>query len=307
MEIKIFLFHRVSSEVDYLWPPITAQKFKLQVAYIHKTFKVVPLEPVLLGVEKTNATKPLAAIVFDDGYRDFYENALPILRGFGIKPSMYIIANCVENNQPPWPYILDSFFQKTNKLDNVFIKDLPAAMNIEKWETATQRIEFGRKLKPYLKTVSNVTRVNVFKTYAAHFKDVEIPDNLIMTWDMIRSAQMDGVIIGSHSANHPLLGEITDEQEIRYELETSRDKIQMELGEAPLTISYPFGSYNDAVKKVAQQAGYKIGLAVKQTTYSSYRHGMYEVPRIELYNESMWKSKLRMYEVITMVKKILGK
>lgn len=307
MEIKIFLFHRVSSEVDYLWPPITPPTFKLQVSYIYKKFKVVPLEPVLLGIEKTTAGKPLAAIVFDDGYRDFYENALPILRQFGITPSMYVITNCVENSQPPWPYILDSLFQKTNKLDNIEVDGLPEQMYCERWNTADERIEFGRKLKPFLKTVSNAVRLNVFRAYTAHFNDVEIPSNLIMTWDMIRSVQKEGVIIGSHSVNHPLLGEIADEKEIIYELETSRQKLLTELGEAPITISYPFGSYNPAVKKIAKQTGYKIGLAVKQTAYNNNSHDLYEVPRIELYNESMWKSKLRMYGFITRAKKILGK
>jgi len=40
-------------------------------------------------------------------------------------------------------------------------------------------------------------------------------------------------------------------------------------------------------------AGYKFGLAVNQKFYNSVTDDLFAIPRVELYNEPMWKCKLR--------------
>jgi len=78
------------------------------------------------------------------------------------------------------------------------------------------------------------------------------------------------------------------------------------LGFFPKTISYPVGSYNNTTIRLSKEVGYKIGLAVKQDVYSPKEDGIFEVPRIELYNESWFKTRLRISHTLEKIKKIVN-
>jgi hypothetical protein len=77
------------------------------------------------------------------------------------------------------------------------------------------------------------------------------------------------------------------------------------LGYFPLTISYPVGSYNNTTMLLSEKAGYKIGLAVNQKTYNPAVEGLFQIPRIELYNESWFKTKLRINNIYSRVSKVV--
>ena len=58
-------------------------------------------------------------------------------------------------------------------------------------------------------------------------------------------------------------------------------------------------------KQLAEKAGYKIGLAVKQNVHNPQKDDLFEVSRIELYNESWWKTRLRITNTLENIKKTL--
>ena len=218
---------------------------------------------------------------------------------------MYIVTDCVEKGLPPWTYILDYLFQHTANKNNVTGDEFPENLKLTKWSSAEERIEYARKLKPYMKSLDNDKRVEILNRYQSNFSDVEIPRNLMMTWDEIRQIKNAGVHIGSHSHTHPLLAKLKTGAEIYTELKTSFQLLEKNIGSPPVTISYPIGSYNETVKKISGEVGYKIGLAVNQQEYNSQKHDCFEIPRIELYNESLLKSKFRISGTIGNFNKML--
>ena len=57
--------------------------------------------------------------------------------------------------------------------------------------------------------------------------------------------------------------------------------------------------------KISKEIGYKMGLAVKQMVYDPAQVDLFEIPRIELYNESWWKTRLRIDNTLERIKKII--
>ncbi|PQP33293.1 hypothetical protein C6A37_13665, partial [Desulfobacteraceae bacterium SEEP-SAG9] len=51
---------------------------------------------------KKRIPKKAVAVTFDDGYRDNFEMAAPILDYFGIKATFYIATATIECLTPPW-------------------------------------------------------------------------------------------------------------------------------------------------------------------------------------------------------------
>ena len=127
-----------------------------------------------------------------------------------------------------------------------------------------------------------------------------------MNWGDLLELKDRGHYIGSHTVSHSMLGTNNDNKEVLDELILSRQIIKKNLGYFPDTISYPVGSYNSKTKELAKEAGYKIGLAVNQRLYNPKEHDLYEVSRIELYNESWFKTKMRISNKLEDIKNLIG-
>lgn len=203
----------------------------------------------------------IATIMFDDGYKDNIEYALPILEKYNYKASFYIVTDCIDQNIPTWTYNLERRFQFTNKKDiNLNFSFLPSDLQISQLGSTTERIDYVRKLKPVLKKIPHTHQMEVLNRVAVTFDDVELP-LLMMDWQDVMALKNAGHYIGSHTVSHDMLGNMTDEQEIAKQLTQSAAIIEARLGHFPLTISYPVGSFSPTVKRLAKEARYKIGLA----------------------------------------------
>jgi len=303
--VSNFLFHRVNTKRDLLWDPMDVKLFDHCIKYISKNFHVVLLEDMVLNKHEFNGSKKYATIVFDDGYKDNFEYALPILEKYKVKASFYIVTECIDKNIPTWTHIVDYAFQYTNhdKIDISF-HFLPEELRVSSLNDKTIRINYVRKLKPALKKISHSERMLVIDRILTSFNDIEFP-SLMMNWGDVKQLSKAGHYIGSHTDTHCMLGTMNNIEMINNELTHSGNKIKQNLGYFPLTISYPVGSYNATTIEQSKLAGYKIGLAVKQKVYNPEQDNNFEVPRIELYNESWLKTRLRIENVIGRVAKVL--
>ena len=298
--IKNFLFHRVSPERDPLWDPMDIRLFERCVRHIATNYRVELIEDVILGDPALmKSRKTIATIVFDDGYKDNIQYAAEILDRYKVKASFYVVTDCIDQNIPTWTYLLDYLFQKTHqKKIDMRINFLPQMLQVQALNTHLERIDYARKLKPVLKKVTHDERNEVMKEIVDAFNDIPLP-RMMMNWNDLRELYKSGFYIGSHTRSHCMLGTMNNDKEIREELKGSGEIIRQELGYFPVTISYPVGSYDPNTIRLSKEAGYKLGLAVKQRPYRPAKDDRFEIPRIELYNESWFKTRLRMANMDT--------
>ena len=96
----------------------------------------------------------------------------------------------------------------------------------------------------------------------------EIPEEcpeksvLIMNEEQIRKIEQENIDIYSHTVSHPPLTEI-DENELKTELEKSRQMLERIVGHDVDATSYPYGLYNSKVSQAAKEAGYKLGFTIE--------------------------------------------
>lgn len=89
------------------------------------------------------------------------------------------------------------------------------------------------------------------------------PDDLclLMSDSQIQEAHALGFEIGAHTMNHLALGEL-DEEEVRHEVQGSKQAIEELLQEEVLSISYPYGSLNQSVLDITAEGGFRFGCGV---------------------------------------------
>ena len=304
MVVRNFLFHRVSDETDGMWPPMSVSLFKKIIQHLTENFLVVPLEQYLDDPGAFQTNRKIATVLFDDGYKDNIQYASPILAQYKCPASFYIVTDCIDKNVPTWTYLIDTALAGTAKKSIELSYDfVPEKFKSFESNPNRQSNSLTREVKPWMKKISNQQRLLVMQSILEQCNDVEISHNM-MSWDDIRQLGQQGFIIGSHSQTHPMLASLQSESEISDELRISAEKILQETGNFPKTISYPIGSFDNRVVMLSKANGYKYGLAVEQRFYRPGKDDLFKIPRVELYQESWWKVKMRISGVYNTLKRV---
>ena len=97
--VPILMYHSISGRAssafaDFAVPPA---RFAEQVGAIREAgFRAVTMsELARLRRGGTWPAEPLVAVTFDDGYRDFVSEALPVLRDAGLSATLYVTTGYV--------------------------------------------------------------------------------------------------------------------------------------------------------------------------------------------------------------------
>lgn len=89
------------------------------------------------------------------------------------------------------------------------------------------------------------------------------PTPPLMTFAQLREIAAQGVTIGSHANTHIHLAQLDEAQQLD-ELQTSKERLQQELGQPVEHVCYPYGSYNVKTLNMASQCGYITGMTCER-------------------------------------------
>ena len=98
-----------------------------------------------------------------------------------------------------------------------------------------------------------------------------------MNWDELRDQAARGIAIGSHAVSHPHLTTLS-EDDLRRELNESREEIEDRLGRPCEDLAYPYGEHDERVRAATRAAGYRRAYALRGS-----RSDAYAAPRLDLY------------------------
>jgi len=279
--------------------------FEKCIAYISSRYEVVLLEDLVKSQDLFASKGRYATLSFDDGYKDNIAYAAPILEKYHCKASFYVVTDSIENNTLTWGHLFNYLLENTSLTTVTLPFDfLPVSLRSGNLTNQPDRLAFIRKLSVYLKTISHENRRMVMEKVTSLITDVKMPE-LMMSWDDLRELKAAGHQVGSHSVSHPILGSMSNVDDIRDELSRSAKMLEQNLGYFPSIIAYPMGSYNATVKELSKEIGYQAGLTVNQDTYNPFSQDLFEIKRIELYNEPWWKTRLRITNTMERIKKLI--
>ena len=85
----ILCYHRVGTEGVPFCSRLEPALFEAQMRYLRKRYRLVPLGQLCRELCGGDQVPPTLAITFDDGYRDLYIYALPVLQKYETEGSPY--------------------------------------------------------------------------------------------------------------------------------------------------------------------------------------------------------------------------
>lgn len=270
--LPILTYHRVAEPKDAAMlddgvVDVTPAMFDRHMASLTKWFSVLDLDQVLAFRAGAPLPKNPVLVTFDDGYRDNYEVALPILKKYGVKATFFVATHYIEERRLFW-WDRINFLLKTTKLPRVEIAyparetlhlDSPEATH--RSVTRALRIvkdHYALDLERFLGGLAEATGVTL-----ARDDERRMVDDLMMTWDEVRNLRAAGMDVQSHTSTHRVLQTLPPEKYAE-ELGGSKEVLEGVLKERVRTISYPVGKpleYTPEIRRAVRAAGYELGFS----------------------------------------------
>ncbi len=240
--VLVLNYHRIGdrrhSLLDRnLWSA-TDEDFDRQVAAAAKQFDVIGLSDVEQALRERHGRYLM--FTFDDGYRDNYTNAYPVLKAHGVPATFFITTGFLDIPIVPW-WDEIAWMVRTSRL---------AALDANRWTSTPvpfddpdREAAIQRLLQVYKGLPGEVTED--FLDFLSEALQTgrcprSIAENLWMTWDMIREMKRGGMTFGGHTVTHPILANLSAEQQ-DWEVGECQRRLAAELGEPIEAFSYPVG------------------------------------------------------------------
>jgi peptidoglycan/xylan/chitin deacetylase (PgdA/CDA1 family) len=288
----VVTYHRVverfSARVDHI-PSMFVSRAMLErhLDWLGRHYHIVTLDELGQRLESGRTRRPLAAVTFDDGYRDVYENAFPLLQRKGIPAAVFVVTDLVGTS-------------RIQLHDRLYLLLAAACFN---GDAACSRLpgmlaDLGVPLRRVPRVVGELVQVLGLLLAALPQAQVEqliecLEAELVrpapepnafrpLSWEMLIRMQRNDVTIGSHTRSHALLTNERPER-LRSEIAGSRALLESRLGTPVRHFAYPDGRFNAAVVAAVHDA-YRYAYTI--CPHRSRRHPLLTIPRRVLWERS---------------------
>jgi peptidoglycan/xylan/chitin deacetylase (PgdA/CDA1 family) len=206
---------------------------------------------------------------FDDGYRDNYEVAFPILRSERVPATFFVATGFIDSPRVPWWDEIAWMVRTSEK----------GAADLPRWLSHPVRFDEPDRERA-IRTLLRTHKAIASEATGAYLDDIayatgsgrcdhKAGGDLWMTWDMLREMRAGGMTIGGHTVNHPVLSRAPRGVQ-REEIEACSRRLKAELGEAMRYFSYPVGGLR-AFDAVTRECLKEVGVEYAFTYYAGYR------------------------------------
>lgn len=263
---------------------ITPDSFERQLAFLTRHYTIVPLQEIVARLRRGLAPYNKAvAITFDDGFRDNYIRAFPLLRRYQAPATFYLTTGCIDNRQLFWVTHLRYMITLTRA------QTLQTTVEPFSFDFAQPkgREEAFRALVVRMKNIPTPKRLDLLAELKENLAIDDAPlRTIMMSWREVREMHDQGMSFGAHTVTHPNLPN-TSLDEAEQEIRGSKEAIEAHLQAPVLDFSYPNGRgsshLTDQIKEIVRRAGFYSavtsvagGVELGQDLFALKRVGVYK-------------------------------
>ena len=260
--VQILAYHRVNDEQDPFFPATPTKVFARQMEYLASHFSVYPLADLIESLQRRDVPENAVAVTFDDGYRDNYQNAFPILRQLSLPATIFLATEAIGSGKVLWHDRVFSAFRETQAL---YLEDAGNDVGRYPLGTLEEKLFAQGEVVRRLQSLDDSGRSLCIDRLIEKLGVVdrkEAPD-LMLTWDDVKIMHQSKFSFGSHTVTHPILSRIPSIK-VREEIFESKRILEERLNTSVTTFAYPVGrkeDFNELTKDCLREAGYICALS----------------------------------------------
>ena len=293
--VQILIYHRVNDDRDAFFPGVSIDAFTKEMEYLVRHYSVLALEDAVDGLQSRDLPDKAVVVTFDDGYRDNYLNAFPILKRLSIPATIFLATDAISSGRMLWHDRVFTAFRKTNApiLEGLGRTDLPRYS----LTTLEEKLLAQRAVLKLLRCVDEGERSRLIDRLISTLgvEDRKEDRGLMLDWDEIKEMHDSGISFGSHTVTHPILSTLSIDR-TKMEVYGSKKTIEEKLGIPAKAFAYPNGGrgdFNEDIKTLVRRAGYVCGLT---TLFGANSAGqdLFELRRATPWDEEISSFGLRL-------------
>ena len=304
--VVILTYHRVVSDHMVLDEHIQSgmyvreQSFDAHINYLRKRFNIISLDE-LLDLWRTNRLKShrsYCVITFDDGWRDNYQFAFPLLMKYRIPATIFLATDFIGTARWFWPDQMMLLLEKGrhHTIGAVERKAFSAVLEeaigvtVSEEDGIFRRVESGAPIDSdsvieCCKGVE-VDRIHQIIDRLSRALHLDLPtQRVLLNWDEVREMAGKGVTFGSHSCSHRIMTRIPL-SEVKAELIDSR-KTMLEQGIKPVPVfCYPNGNFDRDIQELVRESRYLAAVGCEVGLERDRAGDLFALKRITLHEDS---------------------
>lgn len=264
--LLVLTYHRIVDEPNQDPLSVSRKNFENQILFFKKHYNIISGEQ-LVEIIKNKEPFPLDSclITFDDGWRDNYTNAYPILRKHKVPSVIFISTDYIGTNRMFWheqlAYILE---KKSSNVDSDTLSEM-----LDDWHgEIAAKIE--RAIKVPVKGLRSVIndlindliycdreKISKLIQKLATLLGVDETGNSpsMLSWEQVIEMSQSNICFGSHTKSHPILTQISVSSVVK-ELNESKEIIENKIGKPVCLFAYPNGDHNESIINIMEKTGY---------------------------------------------------
>jgi len=278
-QVVILMYHRVAPRIDnWALEPLDPKSFRKQIEYFCHNYEILPLDRLVQYIQLGRSLPEKAIVItFDDGYKDNFRYAFPILKKYHVPATIFLTTGHIGTDKLFWwdkvSYIIQHSCAKELNLDEVGRHLLGS--EIDKLRARSAVMEKMKKLPPERKEQMIDKLISI--------SGVDVPsglgEGLILSWNEIRKMNNNGIDFGAHTVNHQSLANFPSER-AKWEIIQSKKDIEEELGEEVSAFSYPNGDLSLELIELIKKCGFTCAVSILPKLITT-TDCLYKLGRIE--------------------------
>lgn len=285
---SILMFHRVVDGPDGAERlhndalEVSASYLEQMVRFLAKDYAFIPLDGVPAYL-RGNDRRRFICLTFDDGYRETFTLAYPVLKKQGAPFTVYVATCFPEQRAVLWHYALEDLLVAREHVE-VEVDGVRRAWRLQSHDDKLAAFD---DLSNCFYRADPRRRDQLCEAlFSANGIDVAAyGSRMAMSWDQVAALARDPLVsIGAHALSHVPLASLPDAEAER-EMADSKRIIEERAGCAVRHFSYPFGSRGAAGPRefaLARKTGYVTATTTRRgNIFPEHLGHLFALPRID--------------------------
>jgi len=263
--VQILAYHRVNNDNDPFLPATSCSVFEKQMEFLAQNYNVLTVDRAVDGIVRNDVPENAIALTFDDGYRDNYLNAFPILKRYSLPATIFLATGVIGSKRILWHDQVFAAFKATSASS---LADFGAGNGVLDLDSVESRLAAQSRVLEYLWTLDQGDRDQAICRLHERLKISqsagESTGRIMLSWEEVGEMSRYGIHFGAHTVNHPILSRLSYD-DARREIDSSKKAIENALHVPVTSFAYPVGrpaDYTPEIKTFIEEAGFRCGLTM---------------------------------------------
>lgn len=253
----VLAYHRIA-EPGVPFSHVSADCFRAQMAWLRRHCVVLSPDELRAAPAARDA-RPRVLVTFDDGYKDYYDLAYPILREFDIPAVNFLSTRFIDEGGLFWWDALSIAIHASRKTQ-VEIRWAPERFyDLEGAGRRTVRKLFSNRIANAPDEARAALLAEFSETVGVDIAALDAPRQ-VMNWEEVRGS-MDLTTYGGHTHTHVRVSRV-DDAALETEIRTCRDRLAAETLVVPTLFAYPIGDSSPAARRLLPRYGFETAFSI---------------------------------------------